>query len=115
MLHSSDLNSSDFFWGHLKSLVYETPVATVEDITVRIFIASQLTSQASENPSSVGVGCAMTDADNISRRTVLVFKTNFGIGKQFQQAPGKKTLAVVVEWSWSRIRGHRYQFAGLTL
>ncbi|GFY00282.1 hypothetical protein TNCV_4710841 [Trichonephila clavipes] len=33
---SSDLNLVDFFfWGHLKSLVYEMPVATVEDNTTR--------------------------------------------------------------------------------
>ncbi|GFX53437.1 uncharacterized protein TNCV_4652271 [Trichonephila clavipes] len=30
--HSTDLNPLDFFFsGHLKPLVYETPVATVED------------------------------------------------------------------------------------
>ncbi|GFU40549.1 hypothetical protein TNCV_3229521 [Trichonephila clavipes] len=28
------------FWNHLKSLVYETPVATVEDFTYRIVVAS---------------------------------------------------------------------------
>ncbi|GFV60080.1 hypothetical protein TNCV_3885981 [Trichonephila clavipes] len=29
-LHSSNLNHLDFFWGHLKLLVYETPVVAVE-------------------------------------------------------------------------------------
>ncbi|GFU88990.1 hypothetical protein TNCV_2894381 [Trichonephila clavipes] len=30
----------DFFWGHLKLFVYETPVSTVEDLTVQIVVAS---------------------------------------------------------------------------
>ncbi|GFW44634.1 hypothetical protein TNCV_4481791 [Trichonephila clavipes] len=29
-----------FFWGHLKSLVYETPVSTVEDLTARNVVTS---------------------------------------------------------------------------
>ncbi|GFX83232.1 uncharacterized protein TNCV_4988261 [Trichonephila clavipes] len=29
-----------FFWGYLKSLVYETTVASMEDITARIVVAS---------------------------------------------------------------------------
>ncbi|GFV54466.1 hypothetical protein TNCV_2865501 [Trichonephila clavipes] len=31
-----DLNPFVFFWGHLKSLVYETPMSTVEDCTANI-------------------------------------------------------------------------------
>ncbi|GFT76601.1 uncharacterized protein TNCV_3678361 [Trichonephila clavipes] len=39
--YSPDLSSLNFFfWGHMKSLVYETPVATVEDLTSRIVVAS---------------------------------------------------------------------------
>lgn len=38
---SPDLNPLDFFfWGHLKSLVYQTPVDTLEDLTARIVVAS---------------------------------------------------------------------------
>ncbi|GFX27255.1 uncharacterized protein TNCV_3340671 [Trichonephila clavipes] len=38
---SPDLNPFKFFfWCHPKSLVYETPVATVEDLTARIDVAS---------------------------------------------------------------------------
>ncbi|GFW92181.1 uncharacterized protein TNCV_3540671 [Trichonephila clavipes] len=29
-----------FFWGHLKSLAYDTPTAIVEDLTAQIVIAS---------------------------------------------------------------------------
>jgi hypothetical protein len=33
----SDFNPCDFFlWGHLKQIVYETPVNTVEELTVRV-------------------------------------------------------------------------------
>jgi len=35
---SPDLTSLDFIlWDHVKSLVYTTPVETVEDLTARIF------------------------------------------------------------------------------
>ncbi|GFT53477.1 hypothetical protein TNCV_3324621 [Trichonephila clavipes] len=54
---SPDPNPSDFFWCHLKSLAYATPVATVEDLTARIVVAS-----ADIDPSSVSVCCAMTYA-----------------------------------------------------
>ncbi|GFV66304.1 uncharacterized protein TNCV_2737181 [Trichonephila clavipes] len=38
---SQDLNSFYFFfWSHLKSLVYETPVATLEDLMTRIVAVS---------------------------------------------------------------------------
>ncbi|GFW96049.1 uncharacterized protein TNCV_957631 [Trichonephila clavipes] len=38
---SPNLNFLDFFfWDHLKSLVYETLVATVEDFILGIFVAS---------------------------------------------------------------------------
>ncbi|GBN20818.1 hypothetical protein AVEN_14387-1 [Araneus ventricosus] len=33
---SSDLNSSIFVWSHLKSLLYETPEETSEDLIARI-------------------------------------------------------------------------------
>ncbi|GFY09665.1 cytochrome P450 302a1, mitochondrial [Trichonephila clavipes] len=36
---SPDVNPRDFFFGHLKSLVYETPVATVDDLPKRIAVA----------------------------------------------------------------------------
>ena len=40
---SPDLTSLDFFlWGHVKSLVYATPVETVEDLTARIFNACEV-------------------------------------------------------------------------
>lgn len=39
---SPDLNPLDFFlWGHMKSLVYETPVDTVEDLVARVLTAAQ--------------------------------------------------------------------------
>jgi hypothetical protein len=39
---SPDLNPCDFFlWGHLKQIVYETPVNTVEELTVGIMLPSQ--------------------------------------------------------------------------
>jgi hypothetical protein len=39
---SPDLNPCDFFlWGHLKQIVYETPVNTVEELTVRVNIAAE--------------------------------------------------------------------------
>jgi hypothetical protein len=39
---SPDLNPCDFFlWGHLKQIVYETPVNTVEELTVRVNNAAQ--------------------------------------------------------------------------
>ncbi|GFT58391.1 hypothetical protein TNCV_2118921 [Trichonephila clavipes] len=38
---ATDLNLLDFFFGdHMKSLVYETPVGTVEDINALIILAS---------------------------------------------------------------------------
>ncbi len=38
---SPDLTSLDFFlWGHLKSLVYETPVESQEDLVARIVAAA---------------------------------------------------------------------------
>ncbi|GBL93627.1 hypothetical protein AVEN_25625-1 [Araneus ventricosus] len=38
---SPELNPLDFFfWGHLKSLVYQTPVDTLEDLAARIAVAS---------------------------------------------------------------------------
>ena len=30
-----------FLWGHMKSLVYETPVDTVEDLVARVLTAAQ--------------------------------------------------------------------------
>ncbi|GBN28235.1 Ectonucleotide pyrophosphatase/phosphodiesterase family member 6 [Araneus ventricosus] len=39
--YSSDLNPLDFFfWGHLKSLVYETPVDLAEDLMARIVVVA---------------------------------------------------------------------------
>jgi hypothetical protein len=39
---SPDLNPCDFFlWGHLKQIVYETPVNTVEELTVRVNNAAE--------------------------------------------------------------------------
>ncbi|GFY24270.1 uncharacterized protein TNCV_1013191 [Trichonephila clavipes] len=38
-LHSPDLSPLEFFWGHLKSVVYEALVAVVEDLTVQIYEA----------------------------------------------------------------------------
>ncbi|GBM72035.1 hypothetical protein AVEN_89792-1 [Araneus ventricosus] len=38
---SSDLNPLDFFfWGHMKSLVYQTPVDSAEDLVARIVVAA---------------------------------------------------------------------------
>lgn len=38
---SPDLNPLDFFfWGHMKSLVYETPVDSAEDLVARIVVAA---------------------------------------------------------------------------
>ncbi|GFY07823.1 hypothetical protein TNCV_4287591 [Trichonephila clavipes] len=31
----------DFFWGHIKKLVYETPVPSVEDFINRIFVVTR--------------------------------------------------------------------------
>ncbi|GFV10172.1 uncharacterized protein TNCV_3661241 [Trichonephila clavipes] len=40
-LRSPDFNPLNFFlWGHLESLVYATPVVTVEDLTARIVVTS---------------------------------------------------------------------------
>jgi hypothetical protein len=39
---SLDLNHCDFFlWGHLRQIVYETPVNTVEELTVRVNNAAE--------------------------------------------------------------------------
>ena len=47
---SPDLNPLDFFfWGHLKSLVYDMPVDTPEDLIARIVVA------AGDIPSHIGV------------------------------------------------------------
>jgi hypothetical protein len=36
------LNLCDFFlWGHLKQIVYETPVNTIEELTVRVNNAAE--------------------------------------------------------------------------
>ncbi|GFX70130.1 hypothetical protein TNCV_4615681 [Trichonephila clavipes] len=59
--YSEDLNPLDFFfWDHLKSCVYEMPLATVEDIPAGS-LSFQLTSLAhriclstSDNPPSIG-------------------------------------------------------------
>ncbi|GFU80355.1 hypothetical protein TNCV_3521291 [Trichonephila clavipes] len=37
---STNLKPLDFFWDHLKSLVYETPGTIVEDLTSRILVTS---------------------------------------------------------------------------
>ncbi|GFX31638.1 uncharacterized protein TNCV_4081621 [Trichonephila clavipes] len=38
-----DLNPLDFFfWGHLKSLLYETPVASVEDLAARDVVSADI-------------------------------------------------------------------------
>ncbi|GBN22078.1 hypothetical protein AVEN_266119-1 [Araneus ventricosus] len=38
---SLDLNPLDFFfWGHMKYLVFETPVDSVEDLVTRIILAA---------------------------------------------------------------------------
>ncbi|GBN34306.1 hypothetical protein AVEN_257911-1 [Araneus ventricosus] len=38
---SPDLSSLDFFlWGHLKSLVYESPIDSDEDLVARISVAA---------------------------------------------------------------------------
>ncbi|GFU77001.1 hypothetical protein TNCV_4521571 [Trichonephila clavipes] len=65
---SSDLNPLDFFCGHLKFLVYKTPVTTGEDFTVWIVVASahRICLNASDN---VGVGCCMPYAAAISNNS----------------------------------------------
>ncbi|GFX60184.1 uncharacterized protein TNCV_4533441 [Trichonephila clavipes] len=40
---SQDLSYMDFFWGHRKSLVYETPVPSVEDLIPRSSVAARRT------------------------------------------------------------------------
>ncbi|GFU39757.1 hypothetical protein TNCV_1949531 [Trichonephila clavipes] len=62
-----------FFWGHFKLVVYETPVATVEDLTTQAIVGSadiastlDLLERTSNNPSSVGVGWATTYVAAIS-------------------------------------------------
>ncbi|GFX14296.1 hypothetical protein TNCV_1767901 [Trichonephila clavipes] len=53
---SPNLNSLGFFCcGHSKSLVYERPVARVEDLTARIAVAF---ADQTGLKASVGVGCA---------------------------------------------------------
>lgn len=43
LARSPDLNSLDFFlWGHLKSLVYKTPINTVEDLRERIVASCEI-------------------------------------------------------------------------
>jgi hypothetical protein len=38
---SPDLNPCDFFYGTIKQIVYETPVNTVEELTVRVNNAAE--------------------------------------------------------------------------
>ena len=40
-LHSQDLNPQDFFfWGFMKSLVYETPMVSDKDFMARVIIVA---------------------------------------------------------------------------
>ncbi|GFV26285.1 hypothetical protein TNCV_2755591 [Trichonephila clavipes] len=62
--HSPDLNPFDFFWRHLKSLVYEV---IGEDLMVQVVFASAGITSTLDlfervQQSFVGVGCAMTYA-----------------------------------------------------
>ena len=41
-IHSPDLNPLDFYlWGHLKTILYDTPLATVEVLRNRIIAACE--------------------------------------------------------------------------
>ncbi|GFX30193.1 hypothetical protein TNCV_1963001 [Trichonephila clavipes] len=62
-----DLNIFDFLvWIHLKTLVHETPIATIEDLTAWIVVVSAEFTKRPDclnepnNPSLVDVGCATT-------------------------------------------------------
>jgi hypothetical protein len=47
--YSPDLNPCDFFlWDHLKQIVYETPVNTVKELTVRVNNAEESIGQNSD-------------------------------------------------------------------
>ncbi|GFU56591.1 hypothetical protein TNCV_1407301 [Trichonephila clavipes] len=55
-----------FFRGSLKPLVYDTPVVKVEDLTSRIFTSTPNSLNASDNLSTVGVGCAVNKFERYS-------------------------------------------------
>jgi hypothetical protein len=62
---SPDLNPCDFFlWGHLKQIVYETSVNTVEELTVRVNNAA--------------------DADSIRRNFDMLVRTQASMARRAQ-------------------------------
>lgn len=47
---SPDLSPLDFFvWGHMKSLIYDTPIETEEDLIARIMIAARVIHRRDNN------------------------------------------------------------------
>ena len=47
--HSPDLSPLDFFfWGHIKSLMYQSPVESAEDLVVRNIVAADKISMTPE-------------------------------------------------------------------
>ncbi|GFW81348.1 hypothetical protein TNCV_376961 [Trichonephila clavipes] len=79
---SLDLNLLRFyFWRYLKSFAHERPKVTLEDLTARIIVISTCIMSTPDlfeyidNPSSVGVGCALTYEHRIIPVVVAAFLT----------------------------------------
>ncbi|GFW15457.1 hypothetical protein TNCV_4655971 [Trichonephila clavipes] len=91
--HSSDLNPLEFFWGYLKSLLYERPVTRVENIMVQIIVTS--------------VDIASTpDLSECVRRSGLCYHLR---GRNFEQSCDKHLslhfwLQAVMHFSYSEKR-----------
>ncbi|GFT67470.1 hypothetical protein TNCV_2360791 [Trichonephila clavipes] len=60
-----DLNPLDFFWSHLKSLLYEISMATVTDPSLTL-LANQICLNAYDNPSTNAINFADATSNNSS-------------------------------------------------